>query len=111
MKKMLPILAKVAILLSLAINIALVTKSVLADEECRDPIESWQPREALKKLLEEQGWIVHRIRIDDGCYQVRAVDAQGRRVEATYSPASLDLLEFEVEDEDHERSEHRNGRD
>lgn len=97
------ILAKAAIALSLAITI--VTNSVLAEEECRDPIAEWQPREVLKRLLEELGWVVHRIRIDDGCYQVRALDDQGRRVEATYAPASLKLLEFELEDDEHERRE------
>ena len=102
----LPSLAKAAIFLTLSISLVFATKNVLAEQECRDPIADWQPREVLKKLLEELGWVVHRIRIDDGCYQVRALDDQGRRVEATYALASLTLLEFEIEDEDHERREH-----
>lgn len=101
------ILTKVTIALAFSVSLAFVTDSALADEECRDPIADWQPREVLKKFLEEQGWVVQRIRIDDGCYQVRALDAQGRRVEATYSPASLELLEIELEDDEHERREHR----
>ena len=107
MNSMLPILSKVTIVLAFSMSLALVTNSALAEQECRDPIADWQPREVLKKLLEEQGWMVRRIRIDDGCYQVRALDAQGRRIEATYSPASLTLLEFELEDDEHERREHR----
>lgn len=67
-----------------------------ADEECKDPIAQWQTREVLKARLEQQGWVVKRIRIDDGCYEVRAMDEQGRRVKATYAPATLTLLELEV---------------
>ena len=107
MKNMLPNIAKVATVLTFSITLLLVTNQVLAEQECRDPIAQWQSREVLKKRLEEQGWIVHRIRIDDGCYQVRALDEQCRRVEATYAPASLNLLEFELEDKEHERREHR----
>ncbi len=107
MNNILPTLTKVTIVLAFSLGITLVTKSALADEECRDPIANWQPREVLKKLLEDQGWIVQRIRIDDGCYKVHALDAQRRRVEAIYAPASLTLMEFELEDEEHERREHR----
>lgn len=104
------IFAKVAIVLTLCTPLSFVAYSTLADEECRDPIADWQPREALKKLLEEQGWVVQRIRIDDGCYQVRALDDQGRRVEATYAPASLKLLELKTKNENHERREQRDSR-
>ena len=107
MQNKLPILAKMAIFLTLSMSLSFATKTVWAEQECRDPIADWQPREVLKRILEEQGWIVQRIRIDYGCYQVRALDEQGRRVHATYAPASLSLLEIEVGDDDHERREHR----
>lgn len=107
MKSRLPSFIHATIALALAISFTLMAKSSFADEDCRDPIATWQPREVLKKFLEEQGWVVKRIRIDDGCYQVRAIDDQGRRVEATYTPAALTLMEFEVEDDDHERQERK----
>ena len=99
-------LARAGLALTLSVSLAIGAGRVLADEECKDPIASWQPRDVLRKLLEDQGWVVHRIRIDDGCYQVRALDEQGRRVEATYAPASLTLIELELEDDEHERREH-----
>lgn len=107
MNIMLPKLARVALMLALSTSLAIGASLVLADDDCRDPISAWQPREVLRKLLEDKGWVVHRIRIDDGCYQVRALDEQGRRVEATYAPASLSLIELELEDDEHERREHR----
>ncbi len=97
--------ARMALALTLSVCLAIGTGRVLADEECKDPIASWQPREVLRKLLEDKGWVVHRIRIDDGCYQVRALDELGRQVEATYPPATLSLVELELEDEEHERRE------
>lgn len=100
-----PIFTKLIIVLVLFFNCIFTSTAALAEEECRDPIAQWQTREALKKHLEKQGWVVHRIRIDDGCYKVRAIDEQGRRVKATYAPASLTLLEFKVKDREHEQQE------
>lgn len=89
---------------SFCISLVFFSAATLADEECTDPIAQWQPREVLKTKLEQQGWMVKRIRIDDGCYEVRAIDAQGRRVKATYAPASLTLLKLKVK---HDQQEHR----
>ncbi len=88
-----------------ALGVTLSAALARADDDCTDPIASWQPREQLKQQLEAQGWTVYRIRVDDGCYKVRGIDEQGRQVEATYSPASFELKELELEDEEHERRE------
>lgn len=82
-----------------------------ADEECKDPIAQWQSREVLKAKLEQQGWVVKRIRIDDGCYEVRAMDEQGRRVKATYAPATLTLLELDVKHDHQAQREQQNQRE
>lgn len=92
--------------LGLGFSLVFFNAATLADQECKDPIAQWQPREVLKTKLEQQGWVVKRIRIDDGCYEVRAIDAQGRRVKATYAPASLTLLELELKHHKHDRREH-----
>lgn len=105
MNKMLPML-RVATVFSILIILTLGVPAALADDECKDPIADWQPREQLKKQLEQQGWVVKRIRIDDGCYEVRALDDKGRRVKATYAPASLALLELEVKHDKHPKREH-----
>ena len=107
-RKMHPLSAfrPVAALLGVFICLVFFTGATLADEECKDPIAQWQAREVLKTKLQQQGWVVKRIRIDDGCYEVRAIDAQGRRVKATYAPASLALLQLEVKHEQHDHYEH-----
>ncbi|MDO9478133.1 MAG: PepSY domain-containing protein [Pseudohongiella sp.] len=91
--------------------LSVAASRVLADQDCNDPIADWQPREVLRTLLEAKGWKVRRIRVEDGCYEVRALDELGRRVEASYSPATLELVELEIEDDDHERRESREHHD
>lgn len=100
------VVRKMAMVFGVFISLSFFTWSALADDECDDPIANWQSREMLKEKLEQQGWVVERIRIDDGCYEVRALDQHGRRVKATYSPASLTLLELEVKHGKQQNSEH-----
>lgn len=75
----------------------LVAGMAIADVDCHEPVANWQPRDALRQLLEEKGWEVHRIKIDDGCYEVKGVDQDGNQVEAEYEPASLRLRKLEIE--------------
>ena len=44
----------------------------LADDDCDAPIAHWQPRDAVLRMAAEQGWQVQRLKIDDGCYEIRA---------------------------------------
>jgi hypothetical protein len=71
--------------------------AALADTDCSDPIAEWKPREQLRLALEQQGWTIQRIKIDDGCYEVRGTDRKGNRIKAKYAPASLRVRSLEVE--------------
>lgn len=66
-----------------------------ADDACLAPMADWQPRAAVVDLARSKGWTVRRIKIDDGCYQIEARDAEGRPVEALVHPATLKVLEIE----------------
>ena len=46
----------------------------------------WQPRDAVQRMAEDNGWSVRRIKIDDGCYEIDGRDAEGRRIEVTVLP-------------------------
>ncbi|MCE1235757.1 MAG: PepSY domain-containing protein [Hyphomicrobiales bacterium] len=76
----------------------------LSDDRCRVPLADWRPREALSAKLEGQGWRLVKIRADDGCYKVVAVDRDGRVVKARFDPATLDRIEGG------ERDHHGHGR-
>lgn len=71
--------------------------AAFADTDCTDPISQWKPRETLRQEVEQRGWTVQRIKIDDGCYEVRGTDRKGNKVKAKYSPASLKIRSLEVE--------------
>jgi len=76
--------------------------AVLADDDddCRVPMADWQPRGAVQQMAEAQGWTVRRIKTDDGCYEIKGRDAQGREIEAKIDPATLAIVEMEYDDDD-----------
>ncbi|MBP9942118.1 MAG: PepSY domain-containing protein [Comamonas sp.] len=67
-----------------------------ADSDCHQPMAQWQPREAVSAHVLERGITTDRLRIDDGCYEVRGRDSDGNPVELKLDPASLEIMEFEV---------------
>ncbi len=71
------------------------------DDDCFVPMAEWQPRDAVTQLASDNGWSVRRIKIDDGCYEIDGRDATGRQIEVTIHPQTLQVIEFEYED-DHE---------
>lgn len=83
-------------LLALGIAVFLIAGTAMADDDCDDSIADWKTRDALRKQLEDDGWVVKRIKVDDGCYEVNGFDPDGNRFEAKYSPASLELREMEI---------------
>ncbi len=75
----------------------------LADDDlCRVPMADWQPREAVQKMAEAQGWTVRRIKTDDGCYEIKGRDANGRTIEVKINPATLAVVDYESDDDDDE---------
>lgn len=68
-----------------------------ADDDCYVPMSKWQPRAAVQTMAEAQGWNVSRIKIDDGCYEIKGFDPSGREIEVKIDPATLGIIEFEYE--------------
>lgn len=83
----------------LAFLTASVAGSAQAEEGCFVPMSNWKPREAVVKLAEERSWDVRRIKIDDGCYEIKGRDAEGREIEVKLQPDTLQIVEFEFEEE------------
>ena len=74
-----------------------VTGSAVAEQRCNVPLADWQTREALQQKVEADGWKVTRIKTDDGCYKVSAVNDKGDRYEAKIDPGSLKVLKTSIE--------------
>lgn len=77
-----------------------------ADDNCHVPMSQWQPREAVQTMAADKGWAVTRIKIDDGCYEVRGSDGAGRTFKAKIDPATLEIIKLRYRDQDdgHHRS-------
>ncbi|BDW96445.1 hypothetical protein MACH10_21300 [Thalassospira tepidiphila] len=63
-----------------------------SDDYCNVPKSEWQSMDALKEKLMAEGWDVRKIKEDEGCYEVYAVKADGKKVEAYFNPATFELV-------------------
>ena len=97
---------KTLTMLGFLLAVPAAAAAALADEDCFVPMADWQPRDAVARLATQNGWAVRRIKIDDGCYEIDGTDAEGRRIEVTLHPATLEVIALEYED-----GEGRRGRD
>ena len=95
-------LIAVAVLGVLASGVAMAD-----DDDCTVPMAQWQPREAVAEMAKARGWTVSRIRVDDGCYQIRGQDEDGRAFKAKIDPGSLAVIALKRKGEDHDRSGRR----
>jgi hypothetical protein len=67
-------------------------------------MSKWQTRDAVRSMADAQGWNVRRIKIDDGCYEIKGYDSSGREIKAKIDPATLAVIDMEYEDDDNRRS-------
>lgn len=72
--------------------------------DCDAPPDSWQPRSAVTALAQRNGWHVDRLKIDDGCYEIKGRDAEGRRFKAKIDPATLQVIGVKREHPDRDRN-------
>lgn len=88
---------------ALLIVLGLTALPALAADDCDVPIERWQPREAVMQMAAGRGWNVQRLKIDDGCYELRGTDAAGHRFKAKIDPETLATVKMEVRERDRDR--------
>jgi hypothetical protein len=56
------------------------------------PAAEWLSVDQVAQKLKEQGYTVRRIEANYGCYEVKATDAKGVRVEMYVDPATADVV-------------------
>ena len=74
--------------------LAVAALPAVASSDCDVPAARWQSREAVRQMAAQQGWQVERLKIDDGCYEIRGTDAQGQRFKAKLDPETLQVLKI-----------------
>jgi hypothetical protein len=85
------------------LGLGLAAAPVLADDDCDAPVERWQPRDAVREMAVREGWQIQRLKIDDGCYEIRGTDAQGRIFKAKIDPETLKVLKMKQGDRQRSR--------
>lgn len=88
----------------LVLSLGLAAWPSLADDDCDVPVEQWQPREAVRRMAVARGWQVQRLKIDDGCYEIRGIDAEGRAFKTKIDPQTLAVVRIKRKDGDGERA-------
>ena len=88
----------------LALTVVLLAAPALADDDCDAPVERWQSRDAVRQMAAQRGWQVQRLKIDDGCYEIRGKDADGREFKAKLDPETLQVVKMKRRDGEHERA-------
>ena len=91
----------------LAVALGLAALPTLADDDCDAPVGRWQSREAVRQMAARQGWQVKRLKIDDGCYEIRGTDSQGRTFKAKIDPETLKVLKLKQGDRERAREQDR----
>lgn len=96
----------------LALSLSLAALPALAEDDCDAPLNRWQSRDAVRQMAVAQGWQIQRLKIDDGCYEVRGTDALGRTFKARIDPETLRVLKLKqddhLRDRDRDRDRNRN---
>lgn len=82
----------------LALSAVLATAPALASDDCEAPVTHWQSREAVRQMAAQKGWEVQRLKIDDGCYEIRGTNAEGRDFKAKIDPETLEVIKLKQRD-------------
>lgn len=91
----------------LFLSLGLSALPASTDDGCDAPMNRWQSREAVRQMAVAQGWQIQWLKIDDGCYEVRGTDAQGRAFKAKIDPETLKVLKVRQDDRQRPREHDR----
>lgn len=91
----------------LALSLGLAALPTWADDDCNAPLDRWQSREAVRQMAAQQGWQIQRLKIDDGCYEIRGTDAEGRTFKAKIDPETLKVVKMKQRDRQHSQKRDR----
>jgi hypothetical protein len=98
---------KALVFVALAMALALAAEAN-AGEENRDsaPKTAWLAKDAVKSKLTDLGYSVRKIEAEDGRYEVKATDKEGKKVELYVNPVTgeIEKTSGERSDEKKERS-------
>ncbi len=84
--------------------LSLMAPPSFADDDCDAPVQRWQSRDAVRQMAAQRGWQVQRLKIDDGCYEIRGKDADGREFKAKLDPETLAVVKIKHRERERDRA-------
>jgi len=89
---------KLAFILTLAAT-PFVASVALASPSCGNaPQSSWMSLKDVEAKATAMGYKVRQVKIEDGCYELYAIDKDGKRVEAYLNPVTAEVVETKIDD-------------
>ena len=89
---------KFLVLTTTSLALAFASPAMASDDaKCGNTSGEWMSRDAVKTIMVEKGYDVRRVKSDDGCYEVYAIDKNGARVEVKINPVTGEIVETENE--------------
>jgi hypothetical protein len=71
----------------------LISGPAMAEATCSNaPAAKFQPKATLEQQLKAEGLTVRRIKLENGCYEVYAVDKSKKQVNAAYNAETLEKV-------------------
>ncbi len=94
-----------SLILATVIAVPALTAGAFASNEEGDeadcgnaPRAQWMSEEAVRGHATELGYDVRNVKIEDGCYEIYAIDGEGRRVEAYLNPTTGSVVRTKLDD-------------
>ena len=87
---------------ALALGLATAAGFAIASEDAPKvdvPKEQWMSLAEIAQKLETDGYDIREIEVEDGAYEVSAVDKDGKRLKAYLHPATGEVLKSRSDDD------------
>ena len=79
-----------------AVLAALPVTAALAGEKCDGPAPQRQSFEAFMQVMGDYEWTIKKMRVTDGCYDLRVRDSSGNTLNVMIDPATLQVVDGQV---------------
>ncbi len=84
---------KFLILTTTSIILAFAAPAMASDDaNCGNTSGEWMSRDAARSMMVDKGFDVRRVKREDGCYEIYAIDKTGARVEVYLNPVTGEIV-------------------